>query len=463
MAETRRLRWSSVFRPRSWVGVTRNTTRLVLVHVRWLAISLLWRARALARGSRVPPGALRPGDGIRGNQCRVLDAMPTLGPVLKIASDDLPTTYVVGLARGRRLLAEHEDDLRGLTVDLKSLFPRGAVRGMEGEEHRNYRRLLLQALQSVPLESQWANVDAAIGTTLESLVATSPVESVSGPAIRAALREGTSRIMMGVLYGIDPSHRTFAPMRDAFRRFGPREPIYELSEPASAAFQDLLGLARTLAEEIRNDPGSARPSMLHHAVDRDQLDETALGNLVNVFEASHYDTYSLWHWVLWYLVREPALRARIRSLPSGSAEATALLHAIVWETLRLNQSESLLRGTTRDITFDGYFIPRGHRIRVCLWESHKDPTIFPDPFRFDPDRFLGRTYGIEEFAPFGLDKKRCIGADMVVQLSARFVERMAREYDWEIIADGPPYRSVYHWQPSPVFAIRATPRSHRSQ
>jgi hypothetical protein len=101
-----------------------NTTRLVLLHARWLAISLFWRARALVRGSRVPPGALKPGDGIRGNQCRVLDAMPTLGPVLKIASDDMPTTYVVGLARGRRLLAEHEHDLRGLTVDLKSLFPR---------------------------------------------------------------------------------------------------------------------------------------------------------------------------------------------------------------------------------------------------------------------------------------------------------------------------------------------------
>ena len=459
MSEARGLRWSSVFRPRSMVGVTRNTARLVLLHARWLAISLLWRARALVRGSRVPPGALKPGDGIRGNQCRVLDAMPTLGPVLKIASDDMPTTYVVGLARGRRLLAEHEHDLRGLTVDLKSLFPGGAVRGMEGEEHRTYRRLLLQALQSVPLESQWANVDAAIGATLESMAATSPVEWVNGPTIRAALREATGRIMMGVLFGIDPSHRTFAPMRDAFRRFGPGEPIYELSEPASAAFRELLGHARTLADEIRNDPDSARPSMLYQVVDRDQLDETALGNLVNVFEASHYDTYSLWHWILWYLGREPALRARIRSLPAGSAEATALLHAIVWETLRLNQSESLLRATNRDITFDGFLIPRGHRVRVCLWESHKDPAIFPDPFRFDPDRFLGRTYSIEEFAPFGLDKKRCIGADMVIQLSARFVERMAREYDWEIVEDGPPYRAVYHWQPSPRFALRATRRT----
>ncbi len=196
--------------------------------------------------------------------------------------------------------------------------------------------------------------------------------------------------------------------------------------------------------------------MLRYLVVRDQLDETALGNLVNLFEPSHFDVYSLWHWLLWYLAREPELRARIRAMPPDAPESGALLVAIVQETLRLNQSETLLRLAKRDITFDGFLIPGQSRVRVCLWESHKDPAIFPDPFRFDPDRFLARSYSIEEFAPFGLDKKRCIGGDLVLAMSARFVERMARDYDWEITGDGPPFRSVYHWQPSPQFSLRAT-------
>jgi cytochrome P450 len=145
-------------------------------------------------------------------------------------------------------------------------------------------------------------------------------------------------------------------------------------------------------------------------------------------------------------------------MPRGAPETTAVLNAIVWETLRLNQSESLLRGVKRDLTFDDYLIPGGSRVRVCLWESHKDSATFPEPFRFDPDRFLGRNYTLEEFAPFGLDKKRCIGADFVVHLTACFVDRLSREYDWEITADGPPHRSVYHWQPSPAFAVRVKRR-----
>jgi cytochrome P450 len=399
-----------------------------------------------------------PGDGLRANQCRVLEGAATHGPILKILSDGQPITFILGLARGKKFLVEHDAEIRGQTVDLTSLFPLGAVRGMEGEEHRTYRRLLLKALQAVPVESLQANIDAAIDDTLTAIADLPGPGGADGPVLRLALRNGNSRIMMGLLYGLSPSDRLYAPMLEAFRRFGPREPIYELTDKTSAAFRDLQAIARDRVEEIRRMPQVQPPSMLQHLVQSEQLDETALGNLINVFEASHYDTYSLWHWILWYLAREPELRARIRAMPRGAPETTAVLNAIVWETLRLNQSESLLRGVKRDLTFDDYLIPGGSRVRVCLWESHKDSATFPEPFRFDPDRFLGRNYTLEEFAPFGLDKKRCIGADFVVHLTACFVDRLSREYDWEITADGPPYRSVYHWQPSPAFAVRVKRR-----
>ena len=58
--------------------------------------------------------------------------------------------------------------------------------------------------------------------------------------------------------------------------------------------------------------------MLRQMVANDTLDETALGNLINLFESSHFDIYSLWHWLLWYLAREPAVVARLRAVPEGS-------------------------------------------------------------------------------------------------------------------------------------------------
>ena len=94
-------------------------------------------------------------------------------------------------------------------------------------------------------------------------------------------------------------------------------------------------------------------------------------------------------------------------------------------------------------TFDGFLIPSDTRMRGCLWEPHRTGKL-PGPV-FRARSFLTRSYTIEQFAPFGLAKKRCIGVDLVLQLSARAVERMVREYDWEIVGGGPPYRSVYHW------------------
>ncbi len=70
---------------------------------------------------------------------------------------------------------------------------------------------------------------------------------------------------------------------------------------------------------------------------------------------------------------------------------------------------------------------------------------------------MDRSYAIEEFAPFGLDGYRCIGADLVVGLSTVFVEELVAACDsLTVIEDGPPVFGEYHWEPSPRFQIAAT-------
>jgi len=45
---------------------------------------------------------------------------------------------------------------------------------------------------------------------------------------------------------------------------------------------------------------------------------------------------------------------------------------------------------------DGKVIPKGTSIALNILELHRDPTVFPDPMKFDPERFspensLGRS------------------------------------------------------------------------
>jgi cytochrome P450 len=59
----------------------------------------------------------------------------------------------------------------------------------------------------------------------------------------------------------------------------------------------------------------------------------------------------------------------------------------------------------------------------------------------------------DDYSPFGLDKHLCLGADWTFDLSAVFVEELVSHYRWEKVADGPPVRGKFHFEPSPKFTI----------
>jgi len=92
-------------------------------------------------------------------------------------------------------------------------------------------------------------------------------------------------------------------------------------------------------------------------------------------------------------------------------------------------------------------------VRVAIWAAHKDPRNFDDPFRFKPDRFIGSAIMKDVFAPLGLGKHRCLGADWVITLSAILVEQAASGYRWNIVDDAPPERGRFHFEPSQKLAL----------
>jgi cytochrome P450 len=55
-------------------------------------------------------------------------------------------------------------------------------------------------------------------------------------------------------------------------------------------------------------------------------------------------------------------------------------------------------------------LPPGTFIYVDAVAMHSDPALYPDPERFDPDRFLGRKPDTYAWLPFGGGRRRCVGA-----------------------------------------------------
>ena len=81
--------------------------------------------------------------------------------------------------------------------------------------------------------------------------------------------------------------------------------------------------------------------------------------------------------------------------------------AVINETLRIGNIVplSVPHGTSEDVQFKGYTIPRNTVVIANLDSVLSDENIFPDPFKFNPDRFLdsdGKLKGLDKVVAFSL-------------------------------------------------------------
>ncbi len=73
---------------------------------------------------------------------------------------------------------------------------------------------------------------------------------------------------------------------------------------------------------------------------------------------------------------------------------------------------------THDTTFKGYNFPKDSLVIPAVSEVHYDSKHFPNPERFDPDRFLdksGRFVSNPAMIAFGIGKRECLGKTLAKQ------------------------------------------------
>ena len=79
--------------------------------------------------------------------------------------------------------------------------------------------------------------------------------------------------------------------------------------------------------------------------------------------------------------------------------------------------------TVQDDIYNGYRIPKGAGVMLNVWTIHRDPERYPDPDRFQPERFLNDDLGSFESASqpdasqrdhfhFGAGRRLCPGTHL---------------------------------------------------
>jgi cytochrome P450 len=92
---------------------------------------------------------------------------------------------------------------------------------------------------------------------------------------------------------------------------------------------------------------------------------------------------------------------------------------------------------------DGVEIAPGSLIVISPWVVHRDKTAWPDPTKFDPDRFLTEDrIPSGAFIPFGLGNRMCIGRDFAMFEGVIALAMLARKFKFDPVNKILPLPSV---------------------
>lgn len=152
-------------------------------------------------------------------------------------------------------------------------------------------------------------------------------------------------------------------------------------------------------------------------------DRQVQDEITEIIIAGHETTGSTLAWIFYELGRNPPVEKRVHAEVdaalagrcAGFSDLAALPYTrrVVTETLRLHVPFWLvMKRTVAPVVLGRFHIPAGADVIFSPYAMSHDPSLYPEPLTFDPDRWLPdrvNDSARHAFMPFGAGKHRCIG------------------------------------------------------
>lgn len=356
----------------------------------------------------------------------------------------------------------------------KPVFGNGLLTS-EGDFWLRQRRLVQPAFHR---ERITAYGKIMVDSALEMLAEWRPGEVRD---VHQEMMKVTLKIVAKALFGADVSAQAeaigqslqifmdeFTSMRRPLKRLLPHSLPLPSKLRYKRAIRELDGIIYSIIQQKRErgKDGGDLLSMLLRAQDEDgsrMTDQQLRDETVTLFLAGHETTAIALSWT-WYLLSshpevEEELVGELRDVLAGRPPAVDDLplltytEKVVMEALRLYPPAwSVGREAAEDLEIAGYSVPKGTQVNVSPWVMHRHPGFYPDPEKFNPDRWTGEMVKrLPKFAyfPFGGGQRICIGSSFAMMEASLLLAAVAQRFRLRVLPD---------WRIEPWAAITLRPR-----
>jgi cytochrome P450 len=375
-----------------------------------------------------------------------------LRPPLRLAGPRRTTVFAFGPVSNEQVFGHPEifrtggQGIPGPRGSLQSQLRQGLTR-MKEPKHKLQRQLVMPTVLKTSVDRYLPAMKTII---TEELQGWRPGLDVN---MDAEMRRITMRIAGETLFGERNRKRslTFGSMVSEWLRrnytFGA---TYFPVNFIGTSYRGLLQYAEKLTEEIREMIRHRRAqdgarddilSILVKARDEGRADVSEgdlLGQTAILFAASFETTATTLGWTLFLLAQSPAVAAQLRDEMDGASSTELdnlpLLDAVIKESMRVLPPVALtLRAVTTATDLAGVALQKGDRVICSHYLTHRIPDLYPDPNRFEPQRWFSIKPGHYEYIPFSAGPRQCIGPVFATRVIKQVLAAIVPKFCFRVV------------------------------
>ena len=426
--------------------------------------------------------------------------LPLLGHIPELSRDPLgyflrngrafPQIVRLDLGPRQMILVSHPDQVKYILQDNNKNFAKGydtarPVLGnglvtAEGEEWRRERRLMQPAFNRSSLLELLPMMVSSTQEALEDWQR----RSANGQALDMAreLMFLTQTIIVRTMFSADLGSRT-SEIADAFATsleylnsilMSPIPLDAKFPTPLNRRFRTAMhfldGVIHEFIQNRKQNPTDRHDllSMLMAARDNEtgepMSEKQMHDEIMTIFLAGHETTATLLAWTIYLLAQHSQVESLVyaefeRELTADAPEyeqitRLAYTQQVLEESLRLYPPAWMFaRSVIEDDEIGGCHVPAGTMIVLSPYVTHRLEEFWPDPERFDPDRFNDTAVAARPayaWFPFGGGPRMCIGKSFAMMEAPLILSMLMRRFHLTMT----PGQQIH---PQPVATLRPKP------